>query len=173
MAFSVPIGKKAPDEFNVIIEIPSYSDPVKYEFDEEMNILTVDRFMLTTMQYPCNYGFIPNTLSKDGDPVDVLIISPYALRPGVVINCRPIGMLNMVDEAGIDIKIIAVPTTKVTTLYESIKEVEDLPKALLNQIEHFFKHYKDLESNKWVKISGFSNSKLARTAIKECIKNKL
>ena len=145
-------GKNLPDDINVIIEIPSHSDPVKYEVDKETGALFVDRFMNTAMFYPCNYGYIPHTLSDDGDPVDVLVVSPYALISGSVVQCRPVGMLKMTDEAGEDAKIIAVPHDK---MYDDVNDVTDLPERLLEQLAHFFEHYKDLEKNKWVKIEGW------------------
>jgi len=145
-------GKNLPDDINVIIEIPSHSDPVKYEVDKETGALFVDRFMNTAMFYPCNYGYVPHTLSDDGDPVDVLVVSPYALISGSVVQCRPVGMLKMTDEAGEDAKIIAVPHDK---MYDDVNDVTDLPERLLEQLAHFFEHYKDLEKNKWVKIEGW------------------
>lgn len=145
-------GKNLPDDINVIIEIPSHSDPVKYEVDKETGALFVDRFMNTAMFYPCNYGYVPHTLSDDGDPVDVLVVSPYALISGSVVQCRPVGMLKMTDEAGEDAKIIAVPHDK---MYDDVNDVSDLPERLLEQLAHFFEHYKDLEKNKWVKIEGW------------------
>ncbi|HEC58309.1 hypothetical protein LCGC14_1169050 [marine sediment metagenome] len=145
-------GKNLPDDINVIIEIPSHSDPVKYEVDKETGALFVDRFMNTAMFYPCNYGYVPNTLSDDGDPVDVLVMSPYPLISGSVVKCRPVGMLKMTDESGVDAKIIAVPHDP---MYDDIKNIEDVPARLLSQISHFFEHYKDLEKNKWVKLDGW------------------
>lgn len=169
MLSNIKVGKDVPNDVNVVIEIPANNEPVKYEFDKDINMLIVDRFMSTTMQYPCNYGFVPNTLSEDGDPVDVLVVSPVALRPGVVINCRPVGVLKMTDESGIDVKIIAVPTGKLTKIYDDVKEIEDLPKLLLDQIKHFFEHYKDLEPYKWVTVDGFEGAEVARADIQECI----
>ncbi|WP_116963139.1 inorganic diphosphatase [Fastidiosibacter lacustris] len=170
MLANIKVGKDAPNDINVVIEIPAYNEPVKYEFDKDANMLIVDRFMSTTMQYPCNYGFVPNTLSEDGDPVDVLVVAPVALRPGVIINCRPVGVLKMADESGVDAKIIAVPSSKLTKIYDDVREVTDLSKLLLDQIKHFFEHYKDLEPNKWVKVDGFEGVDSAKADIKASIK---
>lgn len=145
-------GKNLPQDVNVIIEIPSHSDPVKYEVDKETGALFVDRFMNTAMFYPANYGYIPHTLSDDGDPVDVLVMSPYALISGSVVACRPVGMLKMTDESGEDAKVIAVPHD---AMYDDIKDIGDVSPRLLSQLAHFFEHYKDLENNKWVKIEGW------------------
>jgi inorganic pyrophosphatase len=158
-------GKALPDDINVIIEIPAFSEPVKYEFDKENNLLVVDRFMATCMQYPCNYGFIPNTLSEDGDPMDVLVITPVPLRHGAVIRCRPVGMLKMTDESGVDTKVIAVPHDKLTKLYTHIQDIQDVPELLKQQIKHFFEHYKDLEAGKWVKVDGFEDAASAKAEI--------
>ena len=151
----VTSGKDVPNDINVIIEIPSHSDPVKYEVDKDTGAMFVDRFMNTAMHYQCNYGYIPHTLSEDGDPVDVLVVTPVPLISGSVIRCRPIGMLKMTDEAGPDAKLLAVPVDKLCTLYRSSKKPEDMPGLLLAQIAHFFEHYKDLEPNKWVKVEGW------------------
>jgi len=148
-------GKNVPNDVNVIIEIPSHSDPVKYEVDKETGAMFVDRFMGTAMHYPCNYGYIPNTLSEDGDPADVLVVTPIPVISGSVIRVRPLGMLSMTDEAGADAKIIAVPIDKLSNLYSHMNSVRDLPKSLLDSISHFFDHYKDLEPGKWVKIEGW------------------
>jgi len=150
----VTSGKDVPHDINVIIEIPSHSDPVKYEVDKETGAMFVDRFMNTAMHYPCNYGYIPHTLSEDGDPVDVLVVTPVPLISGSVIRCRPIGMLKMTDEAGPDAKLLAVPIDKLCTLYRQVQKAEDMPAQLIAQIAHFFQHYKDLEPNKWVKVEG-------------------
>ncbi|MFT7235007.1 MAG: inorganic pyrophosphatase [Methylophagaceae bacterium] len=155
-------GKNLPEDINVIIEIPSHSDPVKYEVDKETGALFVDRFMNTAMFYPCNYGYVPHTLSDDGDPVDVLVMSPYALISGSVVQCRPVGMLNMTDEAGEDAKIIAVPHDK---MYDDVKDIGDVPERLKSQLSHFFEHYKDLEPNKWVKIAGWVSIDEAKAEI--------
>lgn len=169
MISSIEVGRNVPNDINVIIEIPANGEAVKYEFDKHANMLMVDRFMATTMRYPCNYGFIPNTLSEDGDPTDVLVVTPVKLMPGVFINCRPLGMLEMTDESGVDAKIIAVPTSKLTTIYDDIKNINDLPTLLLDQIKHFFEHYKDLEPNKWVKVNGFGNLETAQKNIKASV----
>lgn len=155
-------GKNLPDDINVIIEIPSHSDPVKYEVDKETGALFVDRFMNTAMFYPCNYGYVPHTLSDDGDPVDVLVISPYALISGSVVRCRPVGMLKMTDEAGEDAKIIAVPHD---SMYDDVQDIKDVSPRLLSQLSHFFEHYKDLEKNKWVKIEGWVGIEEAKAEI--------
>jgi inorganic pyrophosphatase len=145
-------GKNLPVDINVIIEIPSHSDPVKYEVDKETGALFVDRFMNTAMFYPCNYGYVPHTLSDDGDPVDVLVMSPYALISGSVVQCRPVGMLKMTDESGEDAKVIAVPHDK---MYDDVQDITDVSSRKLDQLAHFFEHYKDLEKNKWVKVEGW------------------
>src|SRR3989344_4264129 len=148
---NVKPGKNAPNEVNVLIEIPKGSN-VKYEFDKEMNVMVVDRFSMTTMDYPCNYGFIPNTLSGDGDPADVLVLSEKSILPGVVIPARPIGMLEMEDESGIDAKILAVPAVTGDITFGSMNNITDVPESIKNQIKHFFEHYKDLDKGKWVKL---------------------
>ena len=160
-------GKNLPDDINVIIEIPSHSDPVKYEVDKETGALFVDRFMNTDMFYPCNYGYVPHTLSDDGDPVDVLVMSPYALISGSVVQCRPVGMLKMTDESGEDAKVIAVPHDK---MYDDVKNIEDVSHRLLDQLAHFFEHYKDLEKEKWVKIEGWVGLEEAKAEIMESVK---
>jgi len=161
----VTSGKDVPNDVNVIIEIPSHSDPVKYEVDKETGAMFVDRFMNTAMHYPCNYGYVPHTLSEDGDPVDVLVVTPVPLISGSVIRCRPIAVLTMTDEAGPDSKILAVPIDKLCTLYRKVKGPEDMPEQLLAQIAHFFEHYKDLEPNKWVKVEGWSDAAAAKDEI--------
>jgi len=158
-------GKDVPNDINVIIEIPSHSDPVKYEVDKETGAMFVDRFMNTAMHYPCNYGYVPHTLSEDGDPVDVLVVTPVPLISGSVIRCRPIAVLKMTDEAGPDSKILAVPIDKLCTLYRQTHGPEDMPEQLLAQIAHFFEHYKDLEPNKWVKVEGWSDAAAAKAEI--------
>src|SRR5579864_6910963 len=163
-------GKAVPDDINVVIEIPSHSIPIKYEIDKDSGMVMVDRFVGTAMFYPCEYGFIPHTLSEDGDPVDVLVVSPYSLFPGAVIRCRPVGMLRMTDESGKDAKILAVPVDKLTTRYKHIQKPEDLGKPLLDMIEHFFKHYKDLENGKWVKVDGWEGVEAARAEIIASVK---
>jgi inorganic pyrophosphatase len=155
-------GKNLPDDINVIIEIPSHSDPVKYEVDKETGALFVDRFMNTAMFYPCNYGYVPHTLSDDGDPVDVLVVSPYALISGSVVECRPVGMLKMTDESGEDAKVIAVPHDK---MYDDVQDIGDVSSRLLDQLAHFFEHYKDLEKNKWVRIEGWVGKEEAKAEI--------
>jgi inorganic pyrophosphatase len=152
---NVTPGPKAPREFNVIIEIPMNADPIKYEVDEDSGALFVDRFMSTAMHYPCNYGYIPQTLADDGDPVDVLVITPVPLIPGVVVTCRAIGVLKMDDEAGGDNKLLAVPIDKILSIYSQWQKPEDLNPMRLNTIKHFFEHYKDLEEGKWVKVLGW------------------
>ncbi|MCF6765628.1 inorganic diphosphatase [Thiotrichales bacterium 19S3-7] len=171
MISTIQPGKNVPDDINVIIEIPASNEPVKYEFDKEANILVVDRFMTATMQYPCNYGFVPNTLSDDGDPVDVLVYTPVPLRPGTMIRCRPVGVLKMTDESGVDAKIIAVPVEKLWKSYAHIQDIDDMPETLLSQIKHFFEHYKDLEAGKWVKVDGFDNAKAAKDEIVQAVEN--
>ena len=151
----VSCGENAPQEINVIIEIPSHSDPIKYEVDKETGAMFVDRFMGTAMHYPCNYGYIPQTLSEDGDPADVLVVTPIPVISGAVIRVRPLGMLCMTDEAGKDSKIIGVPVDSLTSMYTGISDVNDLPGSLLDSISHFFDHYKDLEAGKWVQIDGW------------------
>ncbi len=163
-------GGKTPDEINVVIEIPSHSDPIKYEVDKETGALCVDRFLGTAMYYPCNYGYVPKTLSEDGDPVDVLVVAPFPLLIGCMIRCRPVGMLEMEDESGIDAKILAVPIDKLSTLYRGVKTWADLPSELTKSIQHFFQHYKDLEENKWVKVKEWKGVEAAKEEIKESIK---
>jgi inorganic pyrophosphatase len=163
-------GRDVPNDFNVVIEIPMNGDPVKYELDKETGALFVDRFMSTAMHYPCNYGYIPHTLSGDGDPVDVLVVTPYPLIPGVVVRCRPIGMLKMTDEAGSDEKLLAVPVDKLITIYRKVQSPRDLPEITLNQIAHFFAHYKDLEAGKWVKVEGWVGPEEAKKAIQDGVK---
>ncbi|MFT6877104.1 MAG: inorganic pyrophosphatase [Granulosicoccus sp.] len=162
-------GSDVPEQVNVIIEIPANSDPVKYEVDKESGTLMVDRFMASPMFYPCNYGYIPHTLSEDGDPIDVLVYTPYPLVHGSVIACRPVGVLNMKDEAGPDAKLIAVPIKKLTSIYDHINDVDDLPELLKSQISHFFTRYKELEKGKWVEIDGWSNAADAKQQIIESI----
>jgi inorganic pyrophosphatase len=161
----VTAGQRVPDDVNVIIEIPMHAEPIKYEVDKDTGAVFVDRFMSTAMHYPCNYGYIPQTLAGDGDPEDVLVLSPVPLITGVVVRCRPIGMLKMRDEAGDDTKLLAVPTSKLTSLYSKVRSYRDVPQPLLAQISHFFEHYKDLEAGKWVKLSGWVGVKEARADI--------
>lgn len=165
----VPAGNDLPEEINVIIEIPAHADPVKYEVDKESGAIFVDRFMATCMHYPTNYGYVPHTLSEDGDPVDVLVPTPFPLLAGSVIKCRPVGVLKMTDESGTDAKILAVPVRKLTPVYKDVKECSDVDELLLNQIQHFFEHYKDLESGKWVRVDGWGDSSEAKKEITESV----
>ena len=158
-------GRSVPDDVNVVIEIPAHSPPVKYELDKKSGMIMVDRFVGTCMHYPCDYGFIPHTLSEDGDPVDALVIAPFPLVPGVVIRSRPIGLLRMTDESGPDAKILMVPVDKLSTRYKNIQKPEDLGEEMLAAIEHFFQHYKDLEKGKWVKTTGWENADAAKAEI--------
>ncbi|WP_150911069.1 inorganic diphosphatase [Marinobacter halotolerans] len=167
---NIPAGKNPPEDIYVAIEIPSNSSPVKYELDKAMGALLVDRFMATPMFYPANYGFIPHTLADDGDPLDVLVVTPYPVQAGSVIRCRPVGVLNMEDEAGGDAKLVAVPHDKLTNSYSNVKDVDDLPQLLRDQIHHFFENYKTLEPGKWVKVQGWANAAEARKAIEASIK---
>ncbi len=168
---NIPAGKDIPNDINVVIEIPAQSSPVKYEIDKDMGAVVVDRFMSTPMFYPANYGFIPHTLADDGDPLDVLVITPYPVVPGSVIRCRPIGMLDMDDEAGGDEKLVAVPHDKLSPEYKDIKDVEDIPILLKEQIQHFFERYKELEKGKWVKVKGWENADAARKSIEKSVAN--
>jgi inorganic pyrophosphatase len=170
---NVSPGKQAPDAFNVIIEIPMNADPVKYEVDKETGAIFVDRFMSTSMHYPTNYGYVPRTISGDGDPVDVLVITPVPLIPGVVVSCRPIGVLKMQDEAGDDAKVLAVPVDKVLPIYTHWQKPEDLNPLRLKTIAHFFEHYKDLEPSKWVKVLGWEGPDSARKEVQDGIENYL
>jgi inorganic pyrophosphatase len=162
---NVTPGDKTPDQFNVIIEIPMNADPIKYEVDKASGAIFVDRFMTTAMHYPCNYGYVPRTLADDGDPVDVLVITPYPLTPGVVVTCRPLGVLKMDDEAGGDAKLIAVPIDKVLPIYSHWKTTDDINPMRLKAIQHFFEHYKDLEEGKWVKVIGWEGVESAKKEI--------
>ncbi len=162
-------GRDVPNEINVIIEIPMHGEPVKYEVDKQSGALFVDRFLTTAMYYPTNYGYIPNTLSEDGDPVDVLVVTPVPLINGAVVRCRVIGMLKMTDESGIDAKLLAVPTNKLCKMYESVQTYQDLPQHLLLSLEHFFQHYKDLEVGKWVKLDGWDGPEAARREIMDSV----
>lgn len=159
----------AGNNFNVIIEVPMQSSPVKYELDKESGALLVDRFLATPMHYPCNYGFIPHTLSEDGDPVDVLVVSDFPINSLAVVAVKPVGVLLMEDEKGLDEKIIAVPALKLNSVFESIDSYQQLPALLLKQIQHFFEHYKDLEKNKWVKVVGFESAEVANQLIKKAL----
>ncbi len=161
----VPAGTELPGDINVIIEIPANTSPVKYEIDKDSDAIFVDRFMSAPMFYPANYGYVNNTLADDGDPLDVLVVAPYPIMTGAVVRCRPIGVLNMSDEAGEDAKLVAVPHDKLSTLYHDVKEATDLPELLLEQIQHFFENYKTLEKGKWVKIEGWADAAAARAAV--------
>ena len=166
---AISIGRNPPKEVNVIVEVPVGGEPIKYEMDKEAGTLVVDRFLYTSMRYPGNYGFIPHTLSGDGDPVDVLIANQRGIVPGAVIACRPVGVLKMQDEAGGDEKIIAVPVPRLTRRYENVHNYLDLPDITVQQIEHFFQHYKDLETGKWVKVLGWGDAAEARAMIAAAI----
>lgn len=166
---AITIGENPPDDVNVIVEVPVGGNPIKYELDKEAGTLVVDRFLYTPMAYPGNYGFVPHTLSEDGDPIDVLICNTRPLVPGCVINVRPVGVLIMEDNAGQDEKIIAVPSHALTKRYDGVKTAADLPDITLHQIEHFFEHYKDLEPGKWVKIGDWHGVDDARRLIVEAI----
>ncbi|RIY33965.1 inorganic diphosphatase [Psittacicella gerlachiana] len=161
----VPAGKDLPSDFNVVIEIPAYTNPVKYEVDKDSGALFCDRFIGTAMVYPLNYGFINQTLSLDGDPVDVLVLTPFPLVHGAVIRCRAVGVLKMTDESGVDAKVLAVPHEKIAPMYKDIQDVEDFPEYLKEQTKHFFEHYKDLEKGKWVKVEAWENKASAEKEI--------
>lgn len=165
----IPTGKNPPYDVNVIIENPMGGDPVKYELDKDTGVMFVDRFLHTAMRYPGNYGFIPHTLSGDGDPVDVLVVSSVAVMPGAVLRSRPVGVLMMEDDAGIDEKIIAVPVPKLFPYHDNVEDIGDLRPILRDQIEHFFKHYKDLEKGKWSEVKGWGNAEQAAKMILEGI----
>ena len=165
----VPVGRDVPNDVNVIIEIPMNSPAVKYEVDKNSGALFLDRMLKTAMHYPCNYGYIPHTLCGDGDPVDVLVVMPVPVQSGAVVTCRPVGMLRMEDESGDDAKILAVPTEDITGLYRHVKCVNDIDELLRLQISHFFDHYKDLETGKWVNIQGWEEAESARREILESI----
>ncbi|HEU0071395.1 MAG TPA: inorganic diphosphatase [Alphaproteobacteria bacterium] len=166
----IPTGVNPPDDVNAVIEIPQGGLPVKYELDKASGALFVDRFLHTSMQYPANYGFVPHTLSEDGDPIDILVVSQTPVVPGAVIRCRPIGALKMTDEAGPDEKLIAVPVDKLHPFYGGVKNYYDLPDILLNQISHFFQHYKDLEKGKWVTIVEWVDAEAAKALLMESLK---
>jgi inorganic pyrophosphatase len=166
---AIAIGHNPPDDINVVVEVPIGGEPIKYELDKEAGTLVVDRFLHTPMRYPGNYGFVPHTLSADGDPIDVLIANTRPIFPGAVINVRPVGVLNMTDESGGDEKIIAVPSDKLTQRYLNVRNYTDLPMITLEQIQHFFKHYKDLEPGKWVTVAGWGDAAAARQCIQEAI----
>jgi inorganic pyrophosphatase len=166
---NVAAGKNLPSDINVVIEIPANSTPVKYEVDKETGALFVDRFMSTAMFYPANYGYIPQTLSEDGDPVDVLVVTPYPLLAGSVIRARPVGVLKMTDEAGNDAKLLAVPVSKLCKDYDNVTSYQDLTPGLIKSIEHFFEHYKDLEAGKWVKVDGWADVDAAHQEIEASV----
>ena len=166
---AISIGDSPPKDVNVIVEVPLGGQPIKYELDKEAGTLVVDRFLYTPMAYPGNYGFVPHTLSDDGDPIDVLVCNTRPLVPGCVINVRPIGVMLMEDNSGQDEKVIAVPSPGLTRRYDGVKDYTDLPEITLQQIEHFFEHYKDLEPGKWVKLGGFQNRQTAERLIVEAI----
>lgn len=166
---AIQIGNSPPNDVNVVIEVPVGGEPIKYEMDKASGALFVDRFLYTPMRYPGNYGFVPHTLCTDGDPLDVLVCNTRAIAPGAVINCRPVGVLIMEDDGGGDEKILAVPSSKLTRRYDSVKTTKDLPSITLEQIEHFFAHYKDLEPGKWVKIKGWGDVDTARRLVIEAI----
>lgn len=165
----VPSGQNVPHDINVIIEIPSHSDPVKYELDKETGAMFVDRFMSSAMHYPCNYGYVPHTLSDDGDPVDVLVLTPNPLISGSVVRCRPVGVLKMTDESGDDAKVLAVPIDKLCKTYRDVQDFRDLSPPILDQIAHFFEHYKDLDEGKWVRVEGWAGKEEASKEIMDSI----
>ncbi len=166
---AIAIGRNPPEDVNVIIEVPIGGEPIKYELDKDAGVLVVDRFLYTAMRYPGNYGFIPHTLSGDGDPVDVIVVNTRAIAPGAVMSCRIVGVLLMEDQAGIDEKVIAVPSSHLTARYDNVQDYTDLPRITLDQIEHFFTHYKDLEPGKWTKVKGWGNAAKAREMVLEGI----
>ena len=165
----VSSGNNVPNEVNVVIEIPAHSDPVKYELDKETGAMFVDRFMTTAMHYPCNYGYVPHTLSKDGDPVDVLVVTPFPLISGSVVACRPVGVLKMTDESGDDAKVLAVPIDKLCKASRQVQNIDDIAETLLEQIAHFFEHYKDLDEGKWVRVDNWGNKEAAYKEIQDSI----
>lgn len=166
---AVPIGKNPPEDINVIIEVSVGGEPIKYEMDKEAGAMYVDRFLYTPMRYPGNYGFVPHTLCGDGDPIDVIVVNQRPIVPGAIINCRPIGVLLMEDESGQDEKILAVPSHKLTKRYDAIHDVADLPDITVQQVKHFFEHYKDLEPGKWVKVIGVEGVESAKKLIQVSI----
>jgi len=166
MSFNdIPAGKDLPNDINVIIEIPANHDPIKYEVDKDSDAIFVDRFVATPMFYPANYGYVPQTLSEDGDPLDVLVVTPYPVIPGAVIRSRVVGVLKMSDESGIDAKLLAVPHSKLTKIYDHVEEIEDLDQLLIKQIAHYFENYKALEPGKWVKVDGWDNAEAAKAEV--------
>jgi inorganic pyrophosphatase len=166
---AIPIGKNPPDDLNVIIEVPLGGEPIKYEIDKDSGALFVDRFLYTPMRYPGNYGFVPHTLCGDGDPLDVIVMNSRPLMPGAVVRCRPVGVLMMEDDGGTDEKIIALPHHKLTRIYDSVRDVTDLPEIQVERVKHFFTHYKDLEPGKWAKIHDIGNVDEAWRIVEESI----
>ncbi|MTH98191.1 inorganic diphosphatase [Roseibium sp. RKSG952] len=166
---AVPIGKNPPEDFNVIIEVPVGGEPIKYEMDKDAGAMFVDRFLYTPMRYPGNYGFIPHTLCGDGDPMDVIVLNQRPIVPGAVMACRAVGVLVMEDESGVDEKILAFPVSKLTTRYDHFQDASQLPQIMLDQVKHFFEHYKDLEPGKWVKVTGIEGADAAKKLIVESI----
>ncbi len=166
---AIAIGKNPPEDINVIVEVPVGGEPIKYELDKDAGTLVVDRFLYTPMRYPGNYGFVPHTLSADGDPIDVLVCNTRAIAPGAVMNCRPVGVLVMEDDGGGDEKLLAVPSAHLTQRYERIKNYSDLPQITIDQIRHFFEHYKDLEPDKWVRIDRWGDAAEAKQMVLEAI----
>ena len=166
---AIAVGHNPPEDVNVIVEVPIGGEPIKYEMDKAAGTLVVDRFLHTPMRYPGNYGFVPHTLSEDGDPIDVLVANTRPIVPGAVINVRPIGVLRMVDDAGGDEKILAVPTPKLTQRYAHVFNYTDLPKITVEQVQHFFEHYKDLEPGKWVKMHGWGDAAEAKRMIQDAM----
>lgn len=166
----VSTGPDCPHEVNVIIEIPAHSDPVKYEVDKDTGAMFVDRFMNTPMHYPCNYGYIPHTLSSDGDPADVLVLTPVPLITGSVVQCRPVAILKMTDESGDDAKVLAVPSDKLCESYRGTRDIGDVPQPLLDQIAYFFEHYKDLDEGKWVRVDGWGDADAAKQEIEDSMR---
>lgn len=166
---AIPIGTNPPHDVNVIVEVPIGGEPIKYEIEKDSGALYVDRFLYTPMRYPGNYGFVPHTLSADGDPIDVVVCNTRPIVPGAVMNCRPVGALVMEDDGGGDEKLVAVPTQKLTSRYDHVQNYTDLPSILIHQIEHFFSHYKDLEPNKWVKIERWAGVDEAKDMVREAV----
>ena len=166
---AIPVGDSPPHDINVIVEVPVGGEPIKYELDKDAGTLVVDRFLYTPMRYPGNYGFVPHTLSDDGDPIDVLVCNTRAIVPGAVMNCRPVGVLVMDDDGGQDEKVLAVPSSRLTKRYEKVQNHSDLPAITIEQIQHFFEHYKDLEPGKWVQIREWAGAERARELIEEAI----
>lgn len=166
---NISAGNALPDDFNVVIEISALAPPIKYEFDSDSGLLAVDRFMYTPMFYPANYGFIPSTLCDDGDPLDVLVLTPHPLQAGCMVRCRPLGVLEMSDEKGGDNKLLAVPIEKLCPLYQNIQNLDDVPQLTRDQIRHFFEHYKDLEPGKWVKLDAWRDKEYAKKVILDSV----